>query len=102
MDTASLTVAPVHQNHRQQTVHTERDHSQPVRPREDQREGGREGRRDEERDVGERRRERKGSEKWRGRGGGREKWMIITTQVQLYTYMYNSYFTLLFIKCRPF
>ena len=89
MDTASLTVAPEHQNHRQQTVHTERDHSQPVRSRE--REGGREGRRDEE--VGQE------GERERGRG---EKWMIITTRVQLYTYMYNSYFTSLFIRCRPF
>ena len=53
MDTASLTVAPEHQNHRQRTVHTERDHSQPVRSRKDQREGGREGRSDKEGEVGE-------------------------------------------------
>ena len=71
MDTASLTVAPVHQNHRQQTVHT-RDHSQPVGSRKDRREGGREGRRDEEGDVGENEegQEREGKvERERGREG---------------------------------
>ena len=102
MDTVSLTVAPVHQNHRQQTVHTERDHSQPVRSRKDRREEGREGRRDEEGDVGEGGGAGRGVKSGEGEGGGREKWMIITTCVQLYTYMYNSYFTSLFIKCRPF
>ena len=68
MDTASLTVAPVHQNHRQQTVHTERDHSQPVRPREREggRKGGKGGGREGRREGGTKRWGRKG----RGRGGG--------------------------------